>query len=200
MSTSSTQRTISRRALTRGAAVTLGGLALARPFGALAAQDKVTVHWWDHFLPIAPLEKKLFAQYHDAHGNVTVDYKVYNPNEMGQALQLAYKSKQMPDVSTLAGIGLPVRKLYEEGWFQALANGADIEKALPAGSLLEGFTVFDGKIYSFPTLPPGRAADDDLLAGEEDLVGVLAGSVGVLPPGALGGGQVDPPIGQERTV
>ncbi len=150
MTPNSTRGTISRRTLAKAVGAAVGTLALTHPLGTLA-QDKVTIHWWDQFLPIAPLEKKLFAQFHDKNPNVTVEYKVYNPNEMGQALQLAHKSNQAPDVSTLAGIGLPARKLYEEGWFQKLTNGVQIDKSLPAGSLLEGFTNFDGDIYSFPT-------------------------------------------------
>jgi len=61
------------------------------------------IKWWDQFLPKAELEKKTFATFH-ADGGPEVDYTVYNPNDMGQAVQLAHQSNQMPDVFTLAGL------------------------------------------------------------------------------------------------
>lgn len=130
-----------------------GATAAATPGATSAAavpQGKVTLRWWDHFQPLVPLHKQVFAKYSAAHPNVVVEQNVYNPNEMGQALQLAYKSGQMADVHTLVGLGVPVPRLVADGWFQPLGDGGEIRKRLPAGSLLEGVTLFGGKVYSFP--------------------------------------------------
>jgi multiple sugar transport system substrate-binding protein len=139
---------INRRSLIQGAAAA-GALASVRIIPA-AAQDAVTIVWWDQFLPLQPLHESIWASYQEAHPDVTVEYTVYNPQEQGQALQLAYESKQMPDVHSLAGLGVPVSQLVDQGWFQPMSNGEDIRAALPDGSLLDGITVFDGQVYSFP--------------------------------------------------
>jgi multiple sugar transport system substrate-binding protein len=146
------RRRIDRRTLLQGTAAAMGSMALVRiaPASALAAQDEVKIVWWDQFLPLEALHQSIWDSYQEANPGVTVEYTVYNPQEQGQALQLAYESEQMPDVHSLAGLGVPVSQLVEQGWFQPMSNGADIQAALPEGSLLEGVTIFDGEIYSFP--------------------------------------------------
>ncbi len=144
--------TLNRRRLVQSSAALAGSLAAVRitPRGGIAAQDAVTITWWDQFLPLEPLHQSIWDRYQEAHPEVTVEYTVYNPQEQGQALQLAFESDQMPDVHSLAGLGVPAEQLVSQGWFQPLANGEEIQQALPAGSLLEGLTIFDGEVYSFP--------------------------------------------------
>jgi multiple sugar transport system substrate-binding protein len=115
-----------------------------------AAQDAVQIAWWDQFLPLEALHRSIWEGYQADHPEVTVEYTVYNPQEQGQALQLAYKSDQMPDVHSLAGLGVPTQQLVDQGWFQPMTNGADIQSVLPEGSLLDGITMFGGEVYSFP--------------------------------------------------
>lgn len=145
-----TRNRLNRRRLIQGSAATAAGLSLLRITPHASAQEPVTIAWWDQFLPLEELHRSLWEQYQADNPDVTVEYTVYNPQEQGQALQLAYESDQMPDVHSLAGLGVPTSQLVEAGWFQPLTNGADIEAALPEGSLLEGVTNFDGEIYSFP--------------------------------------------------
>ncbi len=148
----SDRMTLNRRKLVTATASLAGALAVVRltPQHSLAAQDEVKIVWWDQFLPLESLHRSIWDRYQEAHPNVTVEYTVYNPQEQGQALQLAYESEQMPDVHSLAGLGVPAEQLVSQGWFQPLANGDQILQALPEGSLLEGFTIFDGEVYSFP--------------------------------------------------
>jgi multiple sugar transport system substrate-binding protein len=105
--------------------------------------------WWDQFLPLEELQKLTFATFAEQ-GGVEVDYTVYNPNEQGKALQLAFQSKQMPDVFTLAGVNTAPSALYEAGWFAPLANSEAITGKLPEGTIVEGLNSFDGKVYSWP--------------------------------------------------
>lgn len=145
---------LNRRRFVQGsAAAAAGGLVAVRitpRAGIAAAQDQVSVVWWDQFLPLEALHQSIWDQYQEDHPEVTVEYTVYNPQEQGQALQLAYESEQMPDVHSLAGLGVPTQQLVDSGWFQPLSNGEDIRQALPEGSLLEGITNFGGEVYSFP--------------------------------------------------
>lgn len=107
------------------------------------------ITWWDQFQPLADLEKDLFATYEKETG-VKVDYTVYNPEKQGQALQLAKQSGELPDVFTLAGLGIPPAQLQAAGWFAPLELSDEAKGKLPEGALLTGLTDFDGKTYSFP--------------------------------------------------
>lgn len=147
-------RTITRRNFVQGSAVAGAGSLVAlriTPKDTFAsAQEEVKIVWWDQFLPLESLHQPIWDRYQEEHPDVTVEYTVYNPNEQGQAMQLAYESDQMPDVHSLAGLGLPTQQLVDQGWFQPLSNGEEIRAALPEGSLLEGITIFDGQVHSFP--------------------------------------------------
>lgn len=107
------------------------------------------VKWWDQFNPLQELQRKTFSAFTDK-GGPKVDYTVYNPNDQGKALQLAFSSKQMPDVFTLAGIEVPASVLLAQSWFSPLADGDAITKALPQGTIVDGVHSFDGSLYSFP--------------------------------------------------
>lgn len=106
--------------------------------------------WWDQFLPTQQVEQEIFDEFAAGEGGVPVDYSVYDPAKMGQSLQLAKQSGQMPDVFTLAGVGVPSSALMEQGWFAPIEVSDDLRDELPAGTLLEGVTVFDGKVYGLP--------------------------------------------------
>lgn len=139
----------------------LSGAALAGALGvagcsrtseqeAATAAGGEVIRWWDHFQPLQPLYEGIFAEYHKANPGIRVEHEVYNPNEMGQALQLAFKSKQIADVHTVAGLGLSEAALVAGGWFSPLAGQDAIRAKLPADSLLDGQHVFDGRLYTFP--------------------------------------------------
>ncbi|MEU6721404.1 extracellular solute-binding protein [Nonomuraea sp. NPDC046802] len=139
----------------------LSGAALAGALGvagctrtsqqeAATAAGGGVIRWWDHFQPLKPLNERIFAEYGKANPGVRVEHEVYNPNEMGQALQLAFKSNQIADVHSIAGLGSSEASLVVGGWFSPLAGQDAIRAKLPADSLLEGLHVFDGKLYSFP--------------------------------------------------
>lgn len=135
-----------------GGAPAAGGAAAAGGTTAAggASGAPVAIKWWDHFQPLSALHKTMWDNYSTAHANVKVEYTEYNPKDLGQALQLAYSSKQMPDVHTLAGLGVPVSRLVAEGWFSPLTLSDEARNRLPKESLLEGNTIFGGKLYSFP--------------------------------------------------
>jgi multiple sugar transport system substrate-binding protein len=136
---------------TLGAGAAFGASQLA-PFGRVFAQDAVTLQFWDHFQPLQPLLESVFASYSAANPGVTVQHTVYSPPDLGQALQLAFPAQQAPDMFAVADVGLPLAALHAEGWFSPLGDYADPDwmAALPPSVLVEGRTLFDGKLYSFP--------------------------------------------------
>lgn len=109
-----------------------------------------SLSWWDQFQPIAEFEKTVFADFAKAKGGASVEYTVQNPDNMARALQLAFQSKQLPDVFTVAGVTLPTSKLREEGWFSPLQLDSQHRSLLPPGTLVEGLNMFGGQPYAFP--------------------------------------------------
>jgi arylsulfatase A-like enzyme len=66
-----------------------------------------------------------------------VQYTYYKPAKMGQALQLAKQSGQLPDIRTNAGLNLPAATLVAAGWAQPL-DLSDEAKARVKDSLFGG--------------------------------------------------------------
>ncbi len=143
---------LSRRHLFRATGLVAGAAALSACDTAPGSGGKDTnrLKWWDQFQPLADAEKQLFASFAKTKGGLPVDYTVYNPNDQGKALQLAKQSDQLPDVFTLAGVSIPPPTLVKQGWFSPIELSAATRDRLPQGTLLEGISTFDHKVYSFP--------------------------------------------------
>ena len=107
--------------------------------------------FWSHSPNLEPLNKRTIAAFAKAPGGAQVEYSYHETAKMGQALQLAKQSGQLPDVTTNVGLSLPAPALIEEGWFQPLQL-TDAAKAYldEHVELVEGIHVFDGKVYTFP--------------------------------------------------
>jgi len=109
----------------------------------------VKIVWWDHYMPLAPLHEAIWDKYRGEDGKSVVEYTQYDPSKLSEAIQLAYRSGQSPDVFPNV-MGVPDSKLYHEGWFQPLSLSEEELPPVLRNNLFEGFTKFDGKIYSFP--------------------------------------------------
>ncbi|WP_142054554.1 ABC transporter substrate-binding protein [Pseudonocardia kunmingensis] len=157
---SSPRRTLSRRGFLRSAGL-LGTAALAGCSTAPSADGEGggatgmpgALRWWDHFAPLESLQGTTFDRFAQG-GGPPVEYTVYNPNEQAQALQLAFGSRQLPDVFSLAGLSVPPSLLHEQGWFAPLTTADAIRAGLPDGIVTEGMHTFDGALYSFPIFSP----------------------------------------------
>lgn len=159
------ERYATRRQILRGAGMVAGAIALAAcdtapPAGSGSSPGSTrgggggpgeggALTWWDQFNPLQDLHQSTFERF-ASDGGPPVEHTVTNPNEQGQALQLAFTSKQLPDVFTLAGIGVPPSVLLEQGWFSPLATADSIREALPDGSVVPGLHIFDDQLFSFP--------------------------------------------------
>ncbi|MDR1636535.1 MAG: extracellular solute-binding protein [Treponema sp.] len=109
-----------------------------------------TITWWDHFLPLAPMHQALWDEYSAKTGN-KVEYTQYDPAKQNDALLLAFRSNQCPDVfsNTLGG---EAATLFREGWFSPMTVSKEELPEHVRVTLFEGTTLFDGKVYSFPTM------------------------------------------------
>lgn len=142
------RRDFIRRLLALGLSASALGPLLAQ---AARAQGGTTIQWWDIFLPLVPLHEALWNAYMAEHPEVTVQYALQNDPGMGEALQLAFRSGQAPDVHSLSGLGVPASALHREGWFAPLGPADAWRTGVLADALFEGVTVFGGQAYSFPT-------------------------------------------------
>lgn len=130
-----------------GSLAGLAALGACGSSGDSAARNYLT--WWDHQGNQKSLHNKIFTAFARSPGGMKVQYTPRNAEKMGQALQLAKQSNQLPDVHTNAGLAIPVPELIKAGWVAPL----DLDDAATArikSSLLDGVHVFDGKVYSFP--------------------------------------------------
>ncbi|HEY4203181.1 MAG TPA: substrate-binding domain-containing protein [Devosiaceae bacterium] len=139
---------VSRRSLLKGMAA-LGAVS-ALPAVPAWAQETVTLKWWDIFQPLIPLHQKIWDAYAASHP-AKIEYTGMNPSDMMQALQLAFRSNQLPDVFNVPnGTIATINSLQGSGWFAPLADSFKFDAPFQKEVLAEGFTTFGGKTYSFP--------------------------------------------------
>lgn len=117
------------------------------------------LQWWDQFRPLTQmLEDELFAPYTSANPGVTIERRELAAADLGQALQVARRSNQLPDVHSLAGLDAAPAALVSEGWFQPVGDHVDFDSSPIADLLFDGVHRFDGSVYSFPLFSPRQHA------------------------------------------
>jgi multiple sugar transport system substrate-binding protein len=143
-----TRRCLLSGVLAAGAISATGGTM----FSSALAQTAKTLDWWDQFAPLAPLHQKIWDEFTASNSGVKIVYTQMNPSDMMQGLQLAFRSKRAPDIHSIIASDLSVtNQLVKAGWFTPL--GADFKTDSPflKEALFEGVTIFNSKLYSFPT-------------------------------------------------
>jgi multiple sugar transport system substrate-binding protein len=135
------------------AAGVLSSCSTAPGSGAGRAQGKggEGLSFWSHSPNLEPLNKRTIATFAASSGGVPVEYGYHETAKMGQALQLAKQSGQLPDVTTNVGLSLPAPALVKEGWFQPVQLTAEAKAYLDEHvELVEGIHTFGGDVYTFP--------------------------------------------------
>ena len=117
---------------------------------AAAPSGPRTITWWDHFLPLAPMHQEIWDQYAARTGN-RVEYTQYDPARQSDALLLAFRANQCPDVFSNTLSAQPAA-LFKEGWFSPMALTKEDLPLHVRETLFEGATMFEGKVYSFPLM------------------------------------------------
>ncbi|WP_337061701.1 ABC transporter substrate-binding protein [Kineococcus sp. G2] len=143
---------ITRRSLLAGSGALVGTAALAACGGgggeSGASAGAGTLRWWDHFSALQKFHAEWAAQQSQELG-VQVDYTYNDVSRAPEALQLANQSNQLPDLYSNI-LALPLSALVAEGWVHELELDGDQLASLPEGSLTEGITSLDGKVYGLP--------------------------------------------------
>ncbi|MDQ3655864.1 MAG: extracellular solute-binding protein [Chloroflexota bacterium] len=99
--------------------------------------------------------KQLFPAYQQAHPNITIQYEGLPPAELTRILPLGIRNGNAPDAFEATDT-IPVYQMVREGWIRPIddimPNFEEWKQTVPPGVLVDGITVFDGKVYGFPYL------------------------------------------------
>lgn len=110
-----------------------------------------TVEWWDQFRPLTEMfERDLFDPYVAENPGITIERTQLEPPDLGQALQAARRSGQMPDVHSLAGLDTAAAALVSENWFLPISDFVDVSESPVEEQLFDGFQRFGDDVYSVP--------------------------------------------------
>jgi ABC-type glycerol-3-phosphate transport system substrate-binding protein len=107
------------------------------------------ITWWDHNVNLQKANGAAYDAFTEESG-IGVEYTYVQTAKLGETLQLAKQSDQLPDIHSTAGLQLSVPALIADGWLQEITWDDQIKQAFGDNGLVEGLHVFDGKIYSFP--------------------------------------------------
>ncbi|SDT27909.1 ABC transporter substrate-binding protein [Microlunatus soli] len=110
---------------------------------------KGAITWWDHNVNLQKANGAAYDAFTKESG-IGVDYTYVQTAKLGQTLQLAKQSKQLPNIHSTAGLELSIPALIADGWFQPIEWEQDVRDRFGDDGLVDGLHVFDDKIYSFP--------------------------------------------------
>lgn len=113
------------------------------------SSKKASLTWWDSQKQLEPAKKRIFTRFAGDKGGVPVQYTFNTSDKLGQALQLAKQSNQLPDIHSNGGLQVPLPQLIAGGWIGPL-HLSDKAMANLKGALFNGIHIFDGKVYAFP--------------------------------------------------
>lgn len=171
---------VSRRALLGATApLSLAALLAGCTGGGQSVQEAPkekdgTLQWWDQFRPLTTaFEEQLFDPYMAENSGLTIERRQMDALDLGEALQVARRSGQMPDVHSTAGLGATPAALISQDWFQPIGDHVDFDAAPIGAELFDGVHRFGGDLYSVP-LFSGRLHDatpwvNTELAGQADV-------------------------------
>ena len=103
--------------------------------------------------PRSPFYKAFFEAYRKAHPNITVQFDELPAGQISQAIPLAIQNGTAPDIFWLPS-GVTGGQAVQQNWIAPLddviPNFQQWKAAFPPGALVEGITMFNGKVYTFP--------------------------------------------------
>ncbi|MGN1019481.1 MAG: extracellular solute-binding protein [Aristaeellaceae bacterium] len=126
--------------------------------GAIATAQADTMSWWDQFLNLQETHQRIVWDPFTAETGIAIDYQNYDAASFKEAFDLAMGTDQGPSVMSYAwGANEAVAK-YNNGYFAPLTVAKEDLPDYVQATLAEGYTMFDGQVYSFPTFAPNHQA------------------------------------------
>lgn len=145
---------------------------------AAEAQQKgpVTLTWWDQYSNQAGTHQAIFDAFEAETGN-KVEMQNYSSSAAKDAFDLAIRSNQSPDIMSNPWKTNGIAAKYYEGALGAMTVKASDLPEYIQKELYEGYTMFDGEVYSFPTKASNHSVlfwyDTDKLSADQ-VPGTLA--------------------------
>lgn len=126
--------------------------------GTLVTAQAETMSWWDQFLNLQETHQRILWDPFAAETGIEIDYQNYDAASFKEAFDLAMGTDQGPSVMSYAwGANEAVAK-YNNGYFSPLSVKTEDLPDYVQATLAEGYTMFDGQVYSFPTFAPNHQA------------------------------------------
>ena len=115
----------------------------------------VTLKIWDFSEEQTEFHKRVAAQYHKDHPNVTVEWRETAQADYKKALPLAFQSNQTPDIFYWSdNPPVTMNLLLDQGWIAPLGDNGKVPDSFtgrwPKGMFVDGVNIRDGKTYGFP--------------------------------------------------
>jgi ABC-type glycerol-3-phosphate transport system substrate-binding protein len=122
---------------------------------AQSGQPAVTLKIWDFSEEQTGFHKRVAAQYHKDHPNVTIEWRETAQADYKKALPLAFQSNQAPDIFYWSdNPPITMNLLLDQGWIAPLGDNGkvsdDFVNRWPKGMFVEGINIRDGRTYGFP--------------------------------------------------
>ncbi len=126
------------------------------------AEEPVTIEWWDWHDSMVDYTKATIQEFERRNPGIKVEYTLQTISNHNQAVTLAARSGDMPDIA-----GKPTNMLFgqavDSGWFQPVNKY--VEELWPGGfeafvarypedAYMEGLNMINGDIYTFPKQYP----------------------------------------------
>lgn len=109
-----------------------------------------SLDWWDQFANLEGTHQTIYDAYEKDTG-IHVNYQNFDAASFKEAFDLALSSHQAPDILSYAWDQNNAVAKYQEGSFSPLTVKKEDLPEYVQKTLVEGYTMFDGKVYSFPT-------------------------------------------------
>lgn len=115
-----------------------------------AAAEEGTLKWWDQFATLTETHQAIYDAFEEETG-IHVDYENFDAASFKEAFDLALSSDQAPDILSYAWDANNAVAKYQEGNFLPLTVSKEELPQYVQDALVDGYTMFDGEVYSFPT-------------------------------------------------
>jgi len=144
--------------MNRSAIIRLAGFAVASALLASPVLAKTTLNFWILGNEEASYQK-LIAEFERLNPDIGVKLQLFPSSQYTNAVNLAFRSGNQPDVFRNGALVLPVASQVDQGWLLPLDRfvTAGFLARFPSNSVIEGVARFGGKIYSPPLVLPGTS-------------------------------------------
>ena len=133
-------------------------VSLAFIFAGGQQESNKTFSFWEHFETFTTLNTSILEA-QKAEKGIDFEYTVSSPDKMLEALPVAFRSNQLPDIYSMPTNSInSLISMQKEGWFTPLSVKLEELPESVQVNMFEGITFFDGEPYSIPMFSANHPA------------------------------------------